>query len=131
MSMDEKGKPQRSIADVQWSSQPAWLTPVLVGIGIGTCIELPAISAAIISGGAGHGEYVAARALFPLPMLLTLLEGSIGAFSGGLALLQFPLYGALFGWIIWRRSFGAAIMLAALHLGAAIACFAGALPDFS
>ena len=28
-----------------------------------------------------------------------------------MALLQFPLYGALFGWIIWRRSFGAAIAL--------------------
>ena len=64
-------------------------------------------------------------------MLLTLAEGSIGPWSGGSALLQFPLYGALLGWSRARRSFGALIGVAALHLAAAAACFAGLLPNFS
>ena len=92
---------------------------------------LPALGAAILSGGSGHGDYAAARALFPLPMLLTLAEGSVGPFSGGSALLQFPLYGALLGWSRTHRRFGALIAAALLHLAAAVACFAGLLPDFS
>ena len=64
-------------------------------------------------------------------MLLTLVEGSIGPFARGLALLQFPLYGALVGWSRTRRSFGALIGVALLHLAAAAACFAGLLPNFS
>jgi hypothetical protein len=104
---------------------------ILAGVALGTLIELPALLVAIASSGAGHGDYVAARALFPLSMLLTLLEGSIGVFSGGLALLQFPLYGALLGWARWRRSYGAVILVASLHLVAAIACFTGILPSFS
>jgi hypothetical protein len=107
------------------------LRSVVIGAALGTAVELPAVAAAIASSGMGHGHYVAARALFPLPMLLTRLEGQIGWVSGGLALLQFPLYGALLGWSRRRRTPGAAILLAVLHLVAAIACFAGTLPDFS
>ena len=80
--------------------------PVVVGIGLGVLVELPALFAALISGGAGHGDYAAARALFSAPMLLTLLEGdTIGPFS--------------------------MILLALAHLIAASACFAGTLPNFS
>jgi hypothetical protein len=104
---------------------------VLTGAALGALIELPAVFAAIVSGGAGHGSYVAARMLFPLSMLLTLVEGRIGMVSVGLALLQFPLYGALLGWTLWRQSYGAAMAVASLHLVAAIACFAGILPGFS
>ncbi|HEX8481440.1 MAG TPA: hypothetical protein VF650_06030 [Allosphingosinicella sp.] len=92
---------------------------------------LPALGAAVLSAGAGHGDYAAARALFPLPMLLTLVEGSIGPLAGGMALLQFPLYGALIGWSRAQRSYNPLIALACLHLAAAIACSSGLLPSFS
>lgn len=104
---------------------------VAKGAAFGMMVSLPALGAAVLSGGAGHGGYAAARALFPLPMLLTLVEGSIGPVSGGLALVQFPLYGALLGWSRARRSRGPVIALASLHVAAAVACSAGLLPDFS
>jgi hypothetical protein len=103
----------------------------LVGIGLGILIELLALAVAIISGGAGHGDYVAARALFPTSMLLTLLEGRIGAFSIAIGLSQFPLYGGLLGWGIARRTYRPAALLALAHLGAAAVCFAGTLPNLS
>jgi hypothetical protein len=56
---------------------------VLIGAIRGAGLELPALLLAIVSAGGGHGDYVAARVLFPLPMLLTRLEGEIGMFSGG------------------------------------------------
>jgi len=104
---------------------------VLTGVSLGTLIEPAAMLVAMMSGGAGHGSYVAARLLFPLPMLLTLVDGRIGMFSAGLAMLQFPFYGALLGLTIWRKSWGAAMAVASLHLAAAVACFAGILPNFS
>jgi hypothetical protein len=64
-------------------------------------------------------------------MLLTLAEGSIGPISAGLALLQFPLYGALLGWSRSHETYGALILVGFLHLAATIACFSGALPNFS
>ncbi|MEG3148480.1 hypothetical protein U1769_01185 [Sphingomonas sp. ZT3P38] len=108
------------------------LSATLIGAMFGALIEGPAVVAAISSAGAGHGSYIAARVLFPLPMLLTLLEGKIGPVAAIAALLQFPIYGALFGWSIWRRKpFGAAILVVSLHVAAAGACFGGALPTFS
>ena len=104
---------------------------VLIGALVGAGLEVPALFLAVLSAGAGHGDYVAARALFPLPMLSTVVEGEIGMFSGGLALLQFPIYGALIGWIVWRRSHVAGFLLAAAHMAAAAACFSGAIPNFS
>ncbi|MEO7691048.1 MAG: hypothetical protein ABIS51_17335 [Sphingomonas sp.] len=104
---------------------------VVAGIAVGTLIELPALFAAIMSAGAGHGDYVAARMLFPVSMLLTLIEGSIGPISQSVALIQFPLYGALLGWSISRKSYKAAVLAASLHLAAAVVCFMGILPSFS
>ena len=101
------------------------------GLALGAIVALPALGAAILSAGAGHGDYAAARALFPAPMLLTRIEGQIGLLTAGAALLQFPLYGALIGWSRRRGSYAAAAIAASLHLAAAVACFAGALPDFS
>ena len=110
---------------------PRATVPILAGILFGMVVGMPAIILAIMSAGAGHGDYLAARALFPLPLLLSRLEGAIGPISGTLALLQFPLYGALLGWSRWRKSFRPLAALALLHLVAALACFSGALPDFS
>jgi hypothetical protein len=105
---------------------------ILKGVGIGVLIELPALLFAFMSAGAGHGDYGAARALFPVPMLLTILtDDTIGLLVGSLALLQFPLYGALIAWNI-RRGFRRPLApVAVLHIVAAVACFAGLLPNFS
>jgi hypothetical protein len=105
--------------------------PILLGIAFGAFVEVPALFVAIISAGAGHGDYVAARILFPFSMLLTLVEGSIGTLAAITGLLQFPAYGALLGWSIWRESYGAIIVVASLHVAAAVICFAGVLPGFS
>lgn len=104
----------------------------VVGFALGVVVGIPAVMAAAASGGAGHGGYVAARALFPVPMLLTLLQGdSIGAFSIVVGLLQFPIYGLLLGWSIARRSWVPVVMILVIHMIAASACFAGILPNLS
>ena len=135
---------ERAVAAILRPTHSAWmlvrqsktdrasaLSATLIGAMFGALIEGPAVVAAISSAGAGHGSYIAARVLFPLPMLLTLVEGEIGPVAAIAALLQFPIYGALFGWSIWRRKpFGAAILVS-LHVVAAGACFGGALPTFS
>lgn len=98
-SMDA-GRSSRSLVNV-----------TLIGIGLGA----PALAAATLSAGAGQGHYVAARALFPTSMPLTLLEGRINAFSIAIGLLQFPIYGGLLGWSIARRTYLPAILLASAH----------------
>lgn len=103
----------------------------LTGAGIGAVIAAPAILAAIMSGGAGHGSYVAARVLFPFSMLLTRLEGENGPVAIGAGLLQFPLYGALVGRTVAVKTDGAVFFVAAVHLVAALACFSSLLRDFS
>ena len=61
--------------------------PVVAGAAVSLLLGFPAIYAAVISGGAGHGQYVAARALFPASMLLLLIDGTIGVLSIGVGLL--------------------------------------------
>ena len=104
---------------------------VLIGFGLGALVALPAIFLALMSAGAGHGDYVLARALFPAPMLLTLVEGSIGQLAMTVGLLQFPAYGALLAWANVRDKYLPVILAASAHLAAAAACFSGALPNFS
>ena len=104
---------------------------ILLGIAFGAFVEALALFLAIVSGGAGHGDYVAARLLFPFSMLLTLVEGSIGTLATITGLLQFPAYGTLLGWSIWRESYGAIIAVASLQVAAAVICFTGILPGFS
>ncbi|MER9405624.1 hypothetical protein NKI36_16450 [Mesorhizobium caraganae] len=94
----------------------------LVGLGI-TPI---AFFLALYSAGAGHGDYVLARLLYPIPMLATLLTNTtITGLSIGLAALQFPAYGAARG----RRFRWLA--LGVIHGVAIIAAFSGALASFS
>jgi len=108
------------------------IASVAVGSALGVVISFPALFAAVISGGAGHGDYAAARMLFPAPMLLTLLDhDTIGAFSIGIGLLQFPVYGALLGWSVARKNYLPAFAVTTAHIIAAVACFAGTLPNFS
>ena len=104
---------------------------VVIGCALGVLFAMPALLAAFISSGAGHGHYVAARALFPGSMLLTLVEGSIGTVSIAVGLLQFPVYGGLLGWTIARKRYLPALVAASAHMVAALVCFSGVLPSFS
>lgn len=102
-----------------------------VGAAWGTLAAIPAIFAAILSGGTGHGDYIAARILFPFSILLTLVEGSIGIAGITAAVLQFPLYGATLAWSLARENYRALTVLAAVHFIAVLICFSGTVPDFS
>ena len=104
---------------------------VVAGFALAMLVSVLAFMAAVASGGAGHGDYVAAQALFPLPMLLTLLEGAVGAVSIAVGLLQFPVYGALLGWSVTRKNHLPAVVVTLAHVIAASLCFEGALPNFS
>jgi hypothetical protein len=104
---------------------------VIAGVVAGALITLPALFVAVISAGAGHGDYVAARLLFPFPMLLTVIDGSIGVPSIVVALLQFPLYGALLGLALCGRSWRPFVVIVPLHFVAVMACFSGLIPNFS
>jgi hypothetical protein len=106
--------------------------PVVFGTVAGVLIELPAIFAAVGSAGAGHGDYVEARVLFPVPMLLTQYQGgTIGMLSISVALLQFPFYGGLLCWTLVRKAYAPLVAVGLLHLVTAFICFAGVLPSFS
>jgi len=54
-----------------------------------------ALLLAFWSGGYGHGDYLAAKILFPFPMALATVTQSIGAPSLTLAVIQYPAYGLL------------------------------------
>jgi hypothetical protein len=106
--------------------------PVAVGFALGLVVEVVALFLAILSSGAGHGDYAAARALFPVPMLTTLLEGdTIGLLSMTLALVQFPLLGALTGYCLAITRWTPLIAVGIVHLLAVLAAFSGVIPNFS
>ncbi|MGX5847866.1 hypothetical protein ACWGTO_12425 [Mesorhizobium sp. PL10] len=98
----------------------------LVGLGI-TPI---AFFLALYSAGSGHGDYVLARLLYPIPMLATLLTNTtITGLSIGLAALQIPAYGAFVGQAGAGRLRWLA--LGVFHGVAILAAFSGALASFS
>lgn len=103
---------------------------ISIGAFVGAIASVPALFIAMVSAGGGHGHYVEARALFPVPMLLTLVENKIGPIAIGIGLLQFPFYGGLLARAIVRRGYLPIAAAALVHLVAAIACFAGALNRF-
>ncbi|RVD73653.1 MAG: hypothetical protein E5Y89_18470 [Mesorhizobium sp.] len=82
---------------------------------------------ALFSAGAGHGDYVLARLLYPMPMLATLLtNNTITSVSVVLAVAQFPAYGAFAapgGRTRW-------LSLGILHTVAIAAAFSGLLDYF-
>ncbi len=106
----------------------------LRGLAIGIVITFPSIILAILSGGAGHGDYAFARLLFPYTMLLTLAQGdTISLPLRVLALIQFPSYGAIAGFSvsISKNKWLIPLILTVIHLVFVIACFSGVLPNFS
>ena len=96
----------------------------LVGLGV-TPI---AFFLALYSAGSGHGDYVLARLLYPVPMLATLLtDTTITGLSIGLAALQLPAYGAF----VARGGRFRWLALGVFHGVATVAAFSGALASFS
>lgn len=65
------------------------------GMMVGAAFGVLAAAVALMVAAGGHGSYAPAVLLFPLPMLLTRFTDEISHGLVVLALLQFPLYGAL------------------------------------
>lgn len=97
------------------------------GLIFGLCATPVALLLALFSAGSGHGHWVLARALYPIPMLVTLLtDKTVTSLSVALALAQFPAYGVIVapgGSIRW-------LTLVLVHLVAVAAAFSGVLDYF-
>ena len=103
------------------------------GLGLGVLVTIPAIALAVASGGAGHGNYVAARLLFPYSMLLTSQTHYISSPLILIALLQFPMYGLAICSAM-RRKRGCifvSVAFGCIHGICTALCFSGLLPNFS
>jgi len=95
------------------------LTPVLVYAGV-------------VSSGAGHGNYLFARILFPFTMLSTIVSNSITLPAIGVAVVQFPAYGLILGIATKRRRLrGIATSLLLIHVLAVGICLLLIRADFS
>ncbi|HEX7706491.1 MAG TPA: hypothetical protein VF701_08545 [Thermoanaerobaculia bacterium] len=70
------------------------MTVRFIGTLVGALVGTLGMLIAVYLAGAGHGTYVPAVALFPVPMITTLLTGSvISPLAIALAFIQFPVYG--------------------------------------
>jgi hypothetical protein len=96
----------------------------------GAAALAPAVTAATVSAGAGHGGYVAARLLFPFTMLLAQLSGTIGPVAIAVGLIQLPLQGAVIGRTAALGSYRPALLVIASHLVAVLVCFSDAFGTF-
>jgi hypothetical protein len=104
----------------------------MVSILIGILVTPVVVFLAILSGGAGHGDYAFAKLFFPYSMLLTFyVNDTITAPLIVLALVQFPLCGTIIG-IAARAQYRLAFVLAVdiAHAFFATICFSGCLPNF-
>src|SRR5262245_9711379 len=73
-----------------------------LGVLIGLAVTPFALFLALRSTGGGHGSYLAAIVLFPLPMATIGVVGYIGLFALALAFVQFPAYGLILGYAASR-----------------------------
>jgi hypothetical protein len=111
-------EPQSGALRVTWRTGAAW----------GAAFTVPAVIASVISGGVGHGNFIAWKVLYPFTALLgNIFESTMGIWML-LGLFQFPLYGALAA-MRTRVSLGFLAVLLVLHVIAVWACFAPLL-DF-
>jgi len=96
------------------------LTKIL-SVLVGVLLAPVALFMAIMSAGAGHGHYVAAKILFPFTMASTYIWGTITLPFIILAIVQFPFYGWLTGCAIVDRKWKApAWIVGGVHLALAI-----------
>ena len=104
----------------------------LMGFLLGIPLTIPTLALAAVSAGAGHGDYGLARLFFPIPMLMTLVTGSLVPEPLAFALVQFPLYGFACARAMNSRTWAQITMIIGVgHLCGVILCFSGLLPDFS
>ena len=104
---------------------------VLSGIAITPILLLLSVN----SFGGGHGHYIAARASFPVPMLLTRCFGdSISLPIIILAICQYPALGCVLG-VAFTRGWRYVILTLAVVIGmhgiAVLVAFSGLLSNFS
>jgi hypothetical protein len=79
---------------------------------------------ALLSAGAGHGDYLWAKILFPYTMLLTVIFESVTTPGIILAIVQYPLYGVALGLANRKHKVvHMAIALIVFHVLAAILFF--------
>ncbi len=71
----------------------------------------------------GRGDHFMAKLLFPYTMLSRLIFGVIPVPFFIVGIFQFPVYGAILGWMNRRSDMRYALLsLTILHLGAALFC---------
>ena len=85
-----------------------WLTAWLVFEGI-------ALVAAILSSGGGHGDYLFAKLLFPVPMYLGVVHEVLDLPILILIVIQYPLVGLTPFLISWRRTMYVCALLGVIH----------------
>ncbi len=81
---------------------------------------------AILSTGAGHGDYLFAKLFFPYSMFLAIALGEITLFSLIIALVQFPIYAVILSFAGSRKSiFTITFAIIFIHISAFALCFFG------
>ena len=88
----------------------------LIGLGLGVLIAPVALFFAAVSGGAGHGDYLLARILFPLPMLSTHFFQVITSAAVVVAAIQFPVYGWFAGYAAQKEKRRLALIPLGFHV---------------
>ncbi len=105
------------------ASDEVWVQSFWPPFVVSVIITPFALFSGFESAGAGHGNYFMAKLLFPFTMLSTLMFESITVPFVFLAILQFPIYGTVLGWMNRRSDMKNALLsLLILHLGAAVLC---------
>lgn len=88
--------------------------------------------AGLASAGAGHGDYLWAKILFPFTLLSFRVSGTITNPFIALAIVQFPLYGLLLANAnAKRRYLPSLVALLVVHSMAVAACFLLLRENFS
>jgi hypothetical protein len=104
----------------------------LMGLALGALIGAACLYIAVIAGGAGHGTYFPAKALFPFTMLSVVFGHSITSPFIVLAFLQFPLYGLVLGALYRSPRFRLGVTsLSLLHVAVAVVVFTFSDSSFS
>jgi hypothetical protein len=86
----------------------------------------------LVSAGAGHGDYLLAKILFPYTLLSTAVFERIETPFMVLTVVQYPAYGVAMGIAnVKRKLFSSGAALALVHTVAVIAAFLFASPYFS
>ena len=104
-----------------------WMPVIALLAGTPICLFL-----GMASSGMGHGDYFLAKLLFPFTMILAGLSGSITSPLILLAVAQYPLYGAIFGFANERGKLPLATgIVVTIHALMAAVCLVTASENFS